>query len=68
MISCTFVPSLPPPYREDLAIKNTFNRIQLENSPIIWPEIENNPINEFQIASYIAMAFLTLYPTGEADF
>ena len=46
MITRTFVPSLPPSLREDLAIKNTLNRVQNENPPIAWPQINNSPINK----------------------
>ncbi|CAG8503777.1 4193_t:CDS:2 [Paraglomus occultum] len=53
--------------REELAIKSTLNRIQFENPPMTWPQIDNSPINEFQTPGYIAMAFPTLYPTGKAD-
>src|SRR6185437_2123889 len=31
------------------------------------PDIDGNPINEFQTPDYIACAFPTLYPTGSAD-
>ena len=47
MIARTFVPSSSPSRREDLAIKNTLDRLQLENPPMIWPHINNSPINEF---------------------
>jgi hypothetical protein len=67
MITRSFVPSLPPSRREDVSIKNTLNRMQTESPPVSWPEIDNCPINEFQTPGYIAMAFPTLYPTGQAD-
>ena len=66
-ITQTFVPLNPPSSREKVAINNAFDRIQTENLPVLWPEIDGNPINEFQTAGYIVMAFLTLYPTGDAD-
>ncbi|RHZ57019.1 hypothetical protein Glove_395g64 [Diversispora epigaea] len=96
MITCTFIPYLPPSYSEDFSIKMTLNHIQSNNPPMTiliylykpnkgrdsgtWdigtvkkprdiqnPEINNRPINEFQTPGYIAMAFLTLYPTGNVD-
>lgn len=67
MVIRTFVPSLPPSHFENFAFKSTLDRIQLENPSMIWPQIDHNPINEFQTPGYIAMAFPTLYPTGKAD-
>ena len=67
VITRTFVPLLPSAHREDVAIQNTLDRIQNENSPMEWPQIDNHPINEFQTPGYIACAFPTLYPTGCAD-
>ena len=63
----TFI-SLPSlTHREDIAIQNTLDRMQNKNSPVEWPQINNHPINEFQMPGYIACTFLTLYPTGCAD-
>jgi ATP-dependent DNA helicase PIF1 len=67
-ISRTFVPLPPPTRREDDAINETLDRMQSNNSPTIWPDIEGVPINEFKTAGYIARAFPTLYPYGRADF
>ncbi|CAG8687584.1 10113_t:CDS:2, partial [Gigaspora rosea] len=39
-ITRTFVPALPSSHREDIAINNTLNRVQAENSPLIWPQID----------------------------
>ncbi|GES82793.1 uncharacterized protein LOC105316640 [Rhizophagus clarus] len=61
------VPILPSSDRKNIAIQNSFNRMQ-ENHPITWPQINNNPINEFQMAGYIACAFPSLYSTESADF
>src|ERR1041384_4977274 len=41
--------------------------MQSNDEPIMWPEIEGNPINEFQTPGYIARAFPALYPHGKAD-
>ncbi|KAI5699514.1 hypothetical protein M8J75_004058 [Diaphorina citri] len=52
---------------------NIAKRLQIENAlgddpaQIPWPEISAEPINEFTSASYIAIAFPTLFPTGAAD-
>lgn len=67
IITSTFVPTLPLFQHEEFAIKNVLNRVQSEARPIEWPQINNNPINEFQTPGYIACAFPTLYPTGCAD-
>ncbi|CAG8658559.1 13107_t:CDS:2, partial [Gigaspora rosea] len=56
-ISSTFVPFLPSVQREDTAINNTIERVQAENPIADWPQIDNNPVNEFQIPGYIARAF-----------
>ena len=52
---------------EDVAINDTLNRMQSNNNPLLWPEIEGIPINEFQTTGYMVRAFLTLYPHGQAD-
>ncbi|CAG8753569.1 12071_t:CDS:1, partial [Rhizophagus irregularis] len=67
VITRTFVPYLPPAYHEDVAIKNTLDRVQDNNRPITWPQMNSNPVNEFQTSGYIACAFPSLYPTGNAD-
>jgi len=67
VITRSFVPLLSSTDCEDIAIKNTLNRIQDEEQPIIWPQINSNPVNEFQTPGYIAYAFPSLYPTGCAD-
>jgi hypothetical protein len=67
VITRTFVPFLPSAHREEVAIQNALDRVQNESSPTEWPQINNNPINEFQTPGYIACAFPTLYPTGCAD-
>ena len=67
MISSTFIPSITPTLRKSTAINDTLNRMQNNDIPIMWPEIDNNPINEFQTPGYIARAFPTLYPYGKAD-
>lgn len=63
----TFVPSNTPTRRETTAISDTLNRVQSNNAPIMWPEIDGVPINEFQTLGYMARAFPTLYPYGLGD-
>ncbi len=52
---------------EERAIGDTLGQMQANDDLIMWPNIDGNPINEFQSPGYIARAFLTLYPTGKAD-
>ena len=66
-ISRSFVSLLPNTRREQEAINKTLDRIQCNNPPILWSEIDGTPINEFQTPGYIARAFPTLYPYGKAD-
>lgn len=35
---------------------------------LMWPTIGGTPINEFTTEGYFSMAFLTLFPTGTANF
>ena len=34
----------------------------------MWPNREQNPINEFSMEGYFSRAFPTLFPTGTAEF
>ena len=36
--------------------------------PVPWPQVRDVPIKEFRTEGYMAHAFLTLFPTGAADF
>ncbi len=47
-----------------MAIDNVFNYIQTENLPVLWSQINSKSINEFQMAGYITIVFLTLYLTS----
>jgi hypothetical protein len=47
VISSTFVPSLPNTRQEDIAINDTLDHVQSNNHPLLWPEMEGTPINEF---------------------
>ena len=42
--------------------------MQTGNHPLMWPDIEGIPINEFQMPSYMVRAFPILYLYGQADF
>ncbi len=67
VITRTFVSILPSAHSENVAIKNTLNRMQNEIDLIIWLQINSHPVNEFQTSSYIACAFPAFYPTGSVD-
>ncbi|CAG8650526.1 20724_t:CDS:2 [Cetraspora pellucida] len=62
-----FVPTPTPSYSKELAISDTLIQMQIETDPIMWPKIDEYPINKFSTPGYIACAFPTLYPTGDAD-
>ena len=66
-IARSFVPLPASTRRKDTAINETLNRMKTNNAPILWPEIDGFPINEFQTPGYIAKAFPTLYPHGNGD-
>ena len=66
-IARSFVPLLTLTRREDTAINDTLNRMQTNNPTLPWPVIDRFPINKFQMPSYIAKAFLILYPHGDSD-
>jgi len=66
-ITRTFVPSHPSTQQEIDVIKDTLQRMQNHNNPSLWPEINGNPINEFQTPGYMVRAFPTLYPHGRGD-
>ena len=66
-ISHKFVPTLLSSPNKKYAITHTLDRMQNNDTPIMWPNIDGNPINEFQTPGYIVYAFLILYPTGDAD-
>jgi hypothetical protein len=52
---------------EERAVADILTRLQTETASVMWPNIDRVFINEFKTSSYIARAFLTLYPTGAAD-
>ncbi|RIB17779.1 hypothetical protein C2G38_2186428 [Gigaspora rosea] len=63
----SFVPVSPPLNHEDNAINNALARIQTDDAPIAWPNIDASPVNEFHTSGYITRAFSTLYPWGNAN-
>ena len=67
-IGSNFIPTPFPSPTEKCAIADACGRIQANDDPIMWPDIDGHPINEFQILCYIACTFPTLYPTEKADF
>ena len=38
-----------------------------ENEPLLWPLVENEPINEYKISHLAIMTFPTLFPDGKGD-
>ncbi|CAB4484568.1 unnamed protein product [Rhizophagus irregularis] len=60
---------IPVPFllrSENHVINDAFARMQSETG-LMWPNIDDIAINEFNTPEYIARAFPTLYPTGSAD-
>lgn len=62
-LSRTFVPGV---YQSRTEIESV--RQSLENPTVMWPNREQNPNNEFSMEGYFSFAFLTLFPTGAAEF
>ncbi|GBB86547.1 hypothetical protein RclHR1_12970010 [Rhizophagus clarus] len=46
-ITHSFVPAIPLTQRENAMINDTLDRMQSNQQPILWPEIDGSPINEF---------------------
>lgn len=63
-IDSNFVPVPLPSPNEGRAIADALGRMQTDETPLMWPNIDGNPINEFQTSGYIACAFPMLYRTG----
>ncbi|PKK57480.1 hypothetical protein RhiirC2_797946 [Rhizophagus irregularis] len=47
-ITYLFVPTIPLTQRENAIINDTLDRIQSNEQPVLWPEINRSPINAFQ--------------------
>lgn len=64
--STSFMVNLPNKRCELQVIKES---LQIENendTPINWPNISSNPINEYTIEGFFDMAFPTLFPNSKA--
>ena len=61
-LSRTFVPGVYQSRTESQPVRQS-----LENF-VMWPNREQNPINEFSMEGYFSRAFPTLFPTGAAEF
>ena len=59
----SFLPVGEPEEQEIQAVKNQIS----DNEPMIWPTIENEPLNEYQISHLATMAFPTLFPDRKGD-
>ncbi|CAB5207957.1 unnamed protein product [Rhizophagus irregularis] len=53
--------------RLDSETDDALAHMQSESGSVMWPNIDDTAINEFNMPGYIAHAFPTLYPTGSAD-
>jgi len=67
IVTHNFVPLAPSSHREDEAINEALARMHAKITPIVWPNIDCSPVNEFHTPEYITRAFPTLYPYGNAD-
>ena len=53
-INSNFIPAPLPPPNEEHAIADTLSRIQgNNNTPIVWPNIDGSPINEFLMRRFL---------------
>lgn len=68
IIGRSFVLVAPSSHCEDDSINEVVARMQEKTTPIVWPNIDSNPINEFNTPGYITRAFPTLYPYGKPTF
>ncbi|GBC42713.2 uncharacterized protein LOC105316640 [Rhizophagus irregularis DAOM 181602=DAOM 197198] len=50
--------------RLDSETDDALAHMQSESGSVMWPNIDDTAINEFNMPGYIARAFPTLYPTG----
>lgn len=49
--------------------QSVMHRLHHTGLPVVtWPQLGDQPINEFNTEGYMSCAFPTLYPTGAADF
>ena len=66
-ISRTFVLTSSPTQQDVDTINDALDRIQSNNSTIMWPKIDRMLINEFQMVGYMVRVFPTLYPHEDGD-
>ncbi|XP_046856025.1 uncharacterized protein LOC124449122 [Xenia sp. Carnegie-2017] len=59
----SFLPVGEQQQQEVEAVKNKLNA----TDPMLWPTVESDPINEYQISHLATMAFPTLFPEGKGD-
>ncbi|CAB3979506.1 ATP-dependent DNA helicase PIF1 [Paramuricea clavata] len=57
---------LPVGEQQEQEIEAVRNQLSA-NEPIPWPDIECEPLNEYQISHLATMAFPTLFPDGKGD-
>ncbi|CAB4011187.1 Hypothetical predicted protein [Paramuricea clavata] len=38
-----------------------------ESEPMLWPSVDNEPLNEYQVSHLATMAFPTFFPVGKGD-
>ena len=59
----SFLPVGEQQQQEIEAVRNQLS----ENAPLLWPTLENEPLNEYQVSHLATMAFPTLFPDGKGD-
>ena len=59
----SFLPVGEQQQQEIEAVRNQLS----ENEPMLWPSVENEPLNEYQVSHLATMAFPTLFPDGKGD-
>ena len=64
-LSGTFVPMN---FTKGIVKNSVVERQQFSHTTITWPQIQNNPINEFKTEGYMTCVFPSLFPTGAGDF
>ncbi|CAB4040246.1 Hypothetical predicted protein, partial [Paramuricea clavata] len=59
----SFLPVGEQQQQEIEAVRNQLS----ENDPMLWPSVENEPFNEYQVSHLATMAFPTLFPDGKGE-
>lgn len=60
----SFIPVNEQQQQELDAIRD---KLSLNDEPINWPSVGNQPINEYQTPFLATLAFPTLFPDGKGD-